>query len=185
MIQVPRQIESDRLILRAFRESDAEPLKIAIEPALPSIRPWINSANVENTVENQHARIQRDAKEWEGGTRFSFLAIDKATGKIVGLFSVNHVDWKSKSGSLGYWLIPEYERKGLATEAAGRLVQLAKEVMLLDRITLICDVENARSANVAKRLGFVYEGTLRKGYLGPSGLVDTMLFAVVRGYDYE
>ncbi|KAI9336372.1 acyl-CoA N-acyltransferase [Obelidium mucronatum] len=184
-IAVPTQIETERLVLRAFREDDALAFHEAIEPALPTLRKWITSTVQENTIENQKARIAKAHKDWIDGTRYNYLTLDKETGAIVGLVGVFNVNWDNRYGSLGYWVVPQFEGRGLATEAAKRLLALAKDDMQLDRIALMCDVRNAGSARVAAKLGFHYEGTLRREYRGPDGaLTDTKVFSAVRGVEY-
>ncbi|KAJ3062299.1 hypothetical protein HDU98_001817 [Podochytrium sp. JEL0797] len=182
---IPRQLETPRLILRAFVESDAEAFHKAIEPALPNLRRWIATTVEPNTLENQIKRIKRAHQEWNEGTRFNYLVVEKASGEIVGLMGIFGVDWHSRYGSLGYWVVPSFEGKGMAKEAVSRLVELGKSEFGLERIAILCDVLNSRSAGLAKRLGFTYEGTLRKEYMGPEGkLTDTFVFSIVKGVEF-
>ncbi|KAJ3024972.1 UNVERIFIED_CONTAM: hypothetical protein HDU68_007586 [Siphonaria sp. JEL0065] len=182
---IPTQIETKRLILRAFQDSDADPFHKAIEPALPNLRKWISSTVQENTLENQQVRIKKAHQDWTDGTRFNLLAIDKESGSIAGLVGVFNVNWTTKYGTIGVWFVPSFEGRGLATEVGARLVDFAKDELGLDRIAWMCDVRNEKSANVARKLGFHFEGVLRKEYLGPQGeLTDTMVFSKVRGVEY-
>jgi RimJ/RimL family protein N-acetyltransferase len=51
---------------------------------------------------------------------------------------------------------------GLATEVAAALTRVAFELDRVRRVEIHCQPENVRSAAVPRKLGYTYEGTLRK-----------------------
>jgi RimJ/RimL family protein N-acetyltransferase len=70
-------------------------------------------------------------------------------------------------------------------EAVRLATKLAFETLRANRVMIRCDVANQRSANVARRCGFVLEGTLRNDtVLPPRRLFDSLVFAMVPA-DYE
>ncbi|ORY38788.1 acyl-CoA N-acyltransferase [Rhizoclosmatium globosum] len=183
---IPTQMHTSRLILRAFEDADALPFHEAIEPALPSLRKWISSTTEQNTLQTQQARIRKAQSDWAAGTRYNYLVIERETGCIAGLVGVFNVNWTNRNCTFGYWLVPSCEGKGYAAEAVRQLEAVATGEMGLDRIAIMCDVRNERSARLARKLGYVYEGTLRKEYVGPQGdLTDTLVFSKVRGEEYH
>lgn len=61
---------------------------------------------------------------------------------------------------LGYALLPQYWKKGIATKLAQGFVNWGFENLPLKRIIAVCNPENSGSINVVKKLGGVYSKTV-------------------------
>jgi RimJ/RimL family protein N-acetyltransferase len=70
---------------------------------------------------------------------------------------------------IGYWLRKSAEGHGYMAEAASLLTNYALNDLKANRVEILCDALNTRSASVARRLGFVHEGTLRNDSTQPGG----------------
>jgi RimJ/RimL family protein N-acetyltransferase len=82
---------------------------------------------------------------------------------------------------IGYWLCPEAEGNGYVTEATKLITQFAFRHLRAERVTVVCDSKNLRSAGVPPRAGFLREATLRNERRNTNGeLSDTELFAMTR-----
>jgi RimJ/RimL family protein N-acetyltransferase len=68
---------------------------------------------------------------------------------------------------ISYWFRRDATGRGLATEAASAMVKTAFEFEKVKRMDLMCLPENERSAAMARRLGFTFEGRLRDRQLAP------------------
>ncbi len=80
-------------------------------------------------------------------------------GKNVGANSLWYPgDWPEPE--IKWPLNREYWGKGLVTEAAQALKDMAFQKLSLKRVISLILPENARSQNVAKRIGGVYEKTI-------------------------
>ena len=62
---------------------------------------------------------------------------------------------------LGYHVLPRFQGRGLATEAAIACRAFARDVARLDRIVSLIDPRNAASQRVAAKVGLVLEGEVR------------------------
>ncbi|CAF0975199.1 unnamed protein product [Didymodactylos carnosus] len=62
---------------------------------------------------------------------------------------------------LGFALLPEYARKGYAFEAASAVLNYAKTILGLKRIVAITSMDNHRSQNLLKKLGFTFEKLIK------------------------
>jgi RimJ/RimL family protein N-acetyltransferase len=98
------------------------------------------------------------------GTREAFAGIDEH-GTMVGLTMAPSIDIVARESELGYLVAPEARGRGLATEMLGMLTRWALEDLGLLRVTLIIDVTNGASLAVARRCGYVQEGTLRSTFV--------------------
>lgn len=74
----------------------------------------------------------------------------------VGLRPIAGSGWE-----LGYWIVPDCHGRGYATEAAGGLIEFAREVLRLPQIEAGFHVENPASGRVLQKLGFEPTGERR------------------------
>lgn len=81
-------------------------------------------------------------------------------GPIAGAVSLFDID--RVSGTLSYWLLPDYRGEGYATEAVSLLCDYALRELGLHRIRADVFAENDASKRLLERLGFVHEGTERE-----------------------
>lgn len=148
-------IETDRLILRAFRDEDREPM--AAINADPRVHEWLGGPI---TAEMTDATIERvNAHIAQHGYGF-FAAERKADGKLIGMIGLQTVrdDLPPAPGvELGWRLTPEAQGSGLATEGAA--VVLAWGFANLDRDELIAFTahNNLRSQAVMRRIGMAHD----------------------------
>jgi predicted acetyltransferase len=83
--------------------------------------------------------------------------------RVVGRVSIRHTltDVLLRlGGHIGYAVVPEFRRRGYATEMLRRAVRLAGDELGLDRVLLTCDDDNAGSIRVIERNGGVFEDTV-------------------------
>lgn len=64
-------------------------------------------------------------------------------------------------GELAFWIAPDQQGNGYATEASTLLVEYAFERLGLHKLTARAFEENVPSQRVIEKLGFTQEGTLR------------------------
>jgi len=82
--------------------------------------------------------------------------IERATGTIVGYSGVNWFEFEGERRlEFGWRLVPEARGKGYATEAGREILTLAKASFRGELLAMI-DPTNHASANVARKLGFVF-----------------------------
>ena len=82
-------------------------------------------------------------------------------GALCGVVGLFHVDARTGSGEMGYWVGTGTEGRGVATRACRAMLRYAFDDLELHRVELKCAASNGRSAAVAERLGFTLEGRLR------------------------
>jgi ribosomal-protein-alanine N-acetyltransferase len=63
-----------------------------------------------------------------------------------------------RKAELGYWILPEYQGKGLAAEAISAMITHGFENMALHRIEAEVETENAPSSRILRKMGFELEG---------------------------
>jgi RimJ/RimL family protein N-acetyltransferase len=107
----------------------------------------------------------------------AFAITDARSGELVGCCGVD--DWsKADVAQFGYWIAPSARRRGYATRA---VVLLARWLFELGaaRVFLTIVAENEASVAVARRAGFVHEGTMRAHGVWQGRRCDVMWFAAL------
>jgi RimJ/RimL family protein N-acetyltransferase len=107
----------------------------------------------------------------------AFAITDGRSGELVGCCGVD--DWTGEDvAQLGYWIAAESRGRGYATRA---VVLLTRWLFALGaaRVFLTIVAGNEASVAVARRAGFLYEGTMRAHSIWQGERCDVMWFAAL------
>lgn len=109
-----------------------------------------------------------------------FAAVDKASGKAVGIVSYLRIDPANGCLEVGWvtWS-PLMQRSATSTEAQYLLMKYAFDGLGYRRYEWKCNALNAPSMKAAERLGFSYEGTFRQAVIVKGRNRDTAWFSVI------
>ena len=144
------QIGSGEVTLRRWREQDATALHLLVQESIEHLRPWM--AWVANGYPPEAATtfVADTAADWAKGTAFNYAIF--VSGRLAG--SASLMARVGPGGlELGYWLHPDHVGRGVATRAASLLVAEAFRTGA-QRVEIVTDVANIRSAAIPQRLGF-------------------------------
>jgi len=100
--------------------------------------------------------------------------------QLAGCISLHGVDWNDRKASLGYWLAKSFQGHGIITRTCQAVIAYAFTDLLLDRLEIQCAIDNERSQQVARRLGFQQEGILRQSWRRQGQLVDQVMYGLLR-----
>jgi ribosomal-protein-serine acetyltransferase len=145
------------LQLVELRHVDA--MQALIERNLDHLREWMPWAHEPASRENLKSwvrlRLQRHA---EGG---GFYAAVWYRREMVGTLGLD-IDQRQRSAEIGYWLDRDLQGLGIITRSVRAVVDACFGDLDLHRLMILCAPANIRSCAVARRLGFLEEGTLRE-----------------------
>jgi ribosomal-protein-alanine N-acetyltransferase len=172
-------IETERLILRPFREADIQDIfAYASDDQVAKYVTW----NVHRTIEDSKAFFEK-IKEWtnaeEGKIFFIFAMELKSSTKVIGT-----IDFKQPHilcGQIDYAMSSKYWNQGLMAEAA-----LAVKNWSLDkypkivRIQALCLSDNVGSRRVMEKIGMEFECIRRKSFIIKGEAVDLCHYCVIR-----
>lgn len=137
--------------------------------------PWVEGTK----TPNDSRQFLKNARLFSfGGQQFHTVIIYK--GKIVGLVGFNAIHKKHKKGEIGYWIVQNMQGKGIVTKAVNRLIRYGFKHLDLNRILIRVSTNNLKSKQVAQRLGFTYEGTLRSDYLHNGQFLDMEIYGLLK-----
>jgi RimJ/RimL family protein N-acetyltransferase len=178
----PYRVETERLVIRCYEPADAPALKEGVDASLEHLRTFMPWARFEpQTIEEKVtlARLFRGWFDTDEDYVYGIFACDG--GRYLGGTGFHQ---RGGAGSLevGYWVRADATRQGIATESTAVLTRVAIELCGAHRVDLQVDPENVASQGVPRKLGFVYEGTLRRRLEPPDGVGprrDSMVFTLL------
>ena len=101
----------------------------------------------------------------------TFTIVQVALACLVGLVCVS-VDDENRSGWFWYWMTDAARGRGWTAAAAATIAKWALTTRGLERLELGHRVNNPASGAVARRAGFVKEGTEREKFLVDGQRID-------------
>ena len=149
-------LETNRLLLRPWEESDAEILyKYASHPEVGPIAGWAIHTSVENSRE-----IIRSVLSAPG----TYAVVLKESGQPVGSIGLmpgkaSNIGLPDSEGEIGYWIGVPYWGQGLIPEAVRELMRYGFENLKLNRIWCGYFEGNEKSKRVQEKCGFHYHHT--------------------------
>ncbi|MDN4075001.1 MULTISPECIES: GNAT family N-acetyltransferase [Fictibacillus] len=183
LMEVPTQLETERLILRApLLSGDGEVVNQAIKASHQELKAWLPFAQTIPAVEETEINLRGAHISFLKRENFRFLIFDKNTFDFIGTTSLQGIDWEIPKCELGYWMNTKFVGRGYMTEAVKKLTDFGLEQLQFKRIQIRCESANIRSRSIPEKLGFILEGIHKNDDLSADGsrLTDTCVYAITR-----
>lgn len=135
------------------------------------------------TPEKMRDEIDRRLQLQAQGSMLPWAAIDKASGKAVGMTTYMNIDATNRRVEIGStWYRKSVQRTGINTECKFLLLQQAFEKLDCIAVEFRTNVFNHQSRRGIERLGAKLDGILRSHMVMPSGtLRDTCVYSILAG----
>ncbi|MDR1689102.1 MAG: GNAT family N-acetyltransferase [Clostridiales bacterium] len=148
-----KQLETKRLILRKFKESDfAAVQSYASCPENIIFMVWGPNSEEETKSFIRTAIAKADEVPCRN---FQYAVTAKDTGKLIGACDISI---SGEEGAIGWILHRDFWRQGYAAEMGAVLLDFGFGELGLHRITATCDEENTASYKVMEKIGMRREG---------------------------
>jgi RimJ/RimL family protein N-acetyltransferase len=173
------------VVLRPFDLPDLRDLREAVEETRPALYRFLPWGDQHRSDENTATFLAKARKDFDARTMFALAIHAIDGGRFLGGSGLNVRDFAAKYFEIGYWIRASAQGNGFIQEAVRLVTAVGFEHLEANRVELRCDTKNERSLRVAKRAGYVFEGTNRSAAVRCDGTVrDLAVFAMVRE-DYE
>lgn len=174
-------IESERLTIRSPQPGDGPEFNLAILESLESLQRWLGIyQDGPPTVAQTEAFVREKYAQTILRQNLMLLCFLKGTNTFV-VSSGLRPNWQVPSFEIGYWCRRSYQGQGYVTEAVNAITNFAFVHLEAERVFIRCDADNHASANVARRAGFLYEGTFRNDDRNAMGeLRSTLYYSQIR-----
>jgi RimJ/RimL family protein N-acetyltransferase len=169
-------LSTDRLLLRAFRLSDADTVQ-----RLAGAREVAANTFLPHPYEDGMAElwIESQRRDYEAGTAVNFAIALAPDDRLIGSIGLA-IERAHEHARLGYWLGLPYWNRGYGTEAVNAVLDYGFTRLGLHRIYAPHFASNPASGRVLQKVGMTYEGRLREHYLRFGRHVDVDLYGMLR-----
>ena len=172
-------IETERLILRPFRTSDAEPMfrNWASDREVTRFLTW----NAHRSVSDSEAILNMWVSEYNELSRYNWAIVPKDLGEPIGGIDVVHIYQNTDCAEIGYCIAQGSWGKGIMTEAFTAVIKYLFEEIGFNQIRAAHAVKNPASGRVMEKCGLKYEGTFRQFFRANSGeLLDISYRSILK-----
>ncbi len=151
----PLELWSSRLCLHRLRQEDAT--AICAYRALPEVarlQSWesFRLSDAEQLIAEQAAVVPDTPGTW-----LQLALVLRDSGEVIGDCGIHFRGDDPRQVELGITLDPTHQRRGLATEALGTVLEYVFGRLGKHRVSAVTDAENAAAASLFRRLGFRQE----------------------------
>ncbi len=108
-----------------------------------NVADWINSSNT-----------------GEFPTRIAMI-IETDESKQVGLVQVDQINWVSRNGWFGIWVVPNQRRKSYGESSMKAIINYSFATLGLRQLRLIVKADNSAAIGLYETIGFTQEGVMR------------------------
>lgn len=171
-------IETERLILRPFRSSDAEYMfrNWASDREVTKFLTW----NAHRSLSDSENVINMWTAEYNDNSRYNWAIVLKELGEPIGGIDVVRIYENTGAAEIGYDIGREWWNKGIMTEAFRAVIPYLFDIGF-NQIRACHAVKNPASGRVMEKSGLTYEGTLRRFFRANSGeLLDISYYSILR-----
>lgn len=181
---LPGPIETERLLIRWYREPDAEALFRAVDPHRAAYLPWLpwgatDHHSLEQSIETIRGfEVNRAKTE---NPDFTMGTFDKHTGALLGGTGLHRIAPQTSEVEVGYWTHAEHRAQGICTEATRALITAAFGPWGFRRVVLTLAAANKASGRIPEKLGIRLEGREREArWVEGLGLDDHLRYGVLK-----
>lgn len=174
-----KELQSERLILRKFKESDAK----EIYEGYVNQEGFLYYAHKEErSLEDEIQSLKGIDEKYKNSSYYNWLITLKSNNKIIGAINLR-VDDYNESLEFNYAIDERYKGNGYMTETLNVVKDYCLDELKVNRLYGGCEVNNIASKRVMEKCSFVYEGTLRNYLKLRDGYHDMHLYSIIRNRD--
>ena len=165
------KIETSRLILRPFKESDAATASHnSRQPSVAHYMPDMVKESEEAAL-RWIGYVNKELFDVEKPGAL-FAIVRKTDGQCMGCIFINRKEEWGNVVEMGYNIADEYQNNGYATEAGKAMIRWAFEKAGQKELSAFVKPDNVASRRVIEKLGFIYEETRMLSYNGADCAFD-------------
>ena len=170
-------LESERLVLRRLKDSDA-PEVYKIRSNLERMK-YIPRPILQNE-EEALAMIQMMNAKIDENTDINWAVCLKNSDKIIGFMGFYRVQPESYRTEIGYMILPEYDGKGYVSEAVTTMLNYAFNTVGFHSVEAVIDPNNFGSARVLEKNGFRKEAHFIENFFWNNEFIDSVHYGILK-----
>lgn len=174
-----QQIETQRLILRRFKPSDAKYMykNWATDSEVCKFLSW----NPHKDLSETDHIIEGWIKDYENAHKYNWVIELKDISEVIGQISIMHINEKYCSCSVGYNISRSFWGNGIMTEALKAVINYLIKEIGMNRIEARHNTLNPASGRVMQKAGMKFEGIMRQVQVNKYGqFYDLAVYSILK-----
>jgi [ribosomal protein S5]-alanine N-acetyltransferase len=169
-------LASERLVLRQITENDVQ--EVFTLRSNPTSMQYIPRPIMENNEQAlEHIKMIQSRIETNEGINWAITL--KGNPKMIGIIGHYRIKWEHFRSEIGYMILPEYEGKGLITEAIQLMIDYGFNQMKMHSLEAIIDPQNYASARVLEKNGFIKEAYFKENTFFEGIFYDSIIYSLL------
>ena len=169
-------LETERLLLRRVSKDDVN--EIFALRSNPETMKYIPRPLVKTNDDALDHIALIDAKI-ESNEGINWAITYKDNPKLIGIIGHYRIKPEHFRAEIGYMILPEYNGKGIVSEAVKEVVTYGFNEMKLHSIEAIIDPENFGSEKVLQKCGFVKEAHFKENEFYEGRFLDAVIYSIL------
>lgn len=171
-----QNLETERLLLRRVDNADLKEV-IALR-SNPETMKYIPRPLVKTDQEGlDHITMINDKIEANEGINWAITIKDNP--QLIGIIGHYRIKPEHHRAEIGYMILPEFNGKGIVTEAVKAVVKYGFEEIKLHSIEAVIDPDNIASAKVLEKNGFIKEAHLKENEFFEGRFLDSVIYSLL------
>ena len=171
-----KNLESERLLLRQITPADVKEI-FELRSDKDTMKYIPRPLCV--THEDALALIHMMQQKIETNEGINWAITLKNDDKLIGFIGHYRIQWEHFRSEIGYMVSPDYNGKGITTEAIKLLVDYGFNDMKMHSLEAVIDPENTASARVLVKNGFVKEAHFIENEFFDGKFLDSVIYSLV------
>ena len=171
------ELESSRLLFRAYKMEDAETLFYMRSHT--AISKYLDT-EIPKRIEDTEKRIKGYHDAFNEGKGITWAIVEKQSNKVIGDFGIWRIERQNSRGEIGYILHPNYWGKGYMTEALNALIRFGFDKINLHSYEANVNIENDNSKALLLKFGFKLEANFRENFYYDGKFLDSEIYCLLK-----
>lgn len=171
-----QNLESERLLLRQITPDDVN--EIFALRSNPETMKYIPRP-LATTKDDAMGHIKMIQDKIVSNEGINWAITEKGNPKMIGIIGHYRIRWEHFRSEIGYMLLPEYQGKGIITEAIQLLVDYGFNEMNMHSLEAIIDPKNTASARVLEKNNFVKEAHFKENEFYEGKFLDAVVYSLL------
>ncbi len=103
----------------------------------------------------------------------------KGNNKLIGFIGHYRIKWEHFRSEIGYMLSPDFQGKGIITEALKLVIDYGFNEMNMHSFEAVIDPKNTASARVLEKNNFTKEAHFKENEFFDGRFLDTFLYSLL------
>lgn len=166
-------LNTQRFNLREFTKNDLSNIYLGLSH--PEVIKYYGVSYTSKEAAKEQLEWFKNLEKEETGIWWAISS--KENSQFLGAVGFNNLSKIHRKAELGFWLLPEFWKKGIISEVLPEVVDFGFKDLNLHRVEAMVETPNINSKNVLKKMKFLHEGQMKDCEIKNGVFISIDIFA--------